>query len=280
MRSLATTIVFTFYSLALAAQPAGDAVMVSKPLFIPVEKTIFYRLGDRDIQLKISQYGNVKDIVCINLHDNETTSVQAARAVLEEKGGTLIKIENKQQRIIRFRLRGVVYSFDPNRIFSRTGIEQTLIDNRRTSREAIGAIEKFAQRMLDLIPTNHSCIIALHNNTEEAFSVKSYLPGSDRQFDARAVYKDSLQDVDDIAFTTDSLLYQRMADQRYNSIWQDNQRAKRDGSLSIYCGERSMRYINIETQHGRVNQYIEMLEKLLEILALENKRSPDLLEDP
>ena len=274
MKFLTTILSGIFFSLAITAQPAGDDVMLSRAIYIPSEKTIFYKLGDRDIQLKISQYGEVKDIVCINLHDNETTSVQAARAVLEEKGGTLIKIENGQQRIIRFRLRGTIYSFDPNRIFSRAGIEQTLKGNGRSSAAAIDAIEKFAQRLLQHIPADHTCIIALHNNTEEAFSVKSYLPGSDRQNDARAVYRDSLQDVDDIAFTTDSLLYQRMADQRYNSIWQDNQRAKRDGSLSIYCGERNMRYINIETQHGRVNQYIEMFGRLLDILEEGKKAQP------
>ena len=252
---------------------------ISKPVFLPAEKTIFYKLGDRNIPIKIVQYGEAMDIVCINLHDNEVTSVQAARAVLQERGGTMIKLENKQQRVIRFRLKGTSYGFDPNRMFSRVGIEQTLRDNRRISREAMEEVEKFARRVLQLIPGNTSCIVALHNNTEQAFSVKSYLPGSDRQFDARAVYADSLQDVDDIAFTTDSLLYQKMADQRYNSIWQDNERARRDGSLSIYCGERGRRYINIETQHGKVGQYIEMLEKLLDIIDPGNKKSPGLPED-
>ena len=140
-------------------------------------------------------------------------------------------------------------------------------------------VEKFAQRILQLIPDSSSCIIALHNNTEEAYSVRTYLPGSSRELDAKAVYADSLQDVDDIAFTTDSLLFQKMAENGYNSIWQDNKKAKRDGSLSIYCGERSRRYINIETQHGKVQQYIEMLGKLLAILAKENEEIPETSEN-
>ena len=105
------------------------------------------------------------------------------------------------------------------------------------------------------------------------------MPGSSRELDAKAVYADSLQDVDDIAFTTDSLLFQKMAENGYNSIWQDNKKAKRDGSLSIYCGERSRRYINIETQHGKVQQYIEMLGKLLAILAKENEEIPETSEN-
>jgi len=87
----------------------------------------------------------VKDIVCINVHDNETTSVEAARSALESNGGTLIKIENNRQRMIRFKWRGHSYSFDPNRIFSRIGIEQTLKDNGRSSKQAAKEIEKFAQ---------------------------------------------------------------------------------------------------------------------------------------
>ncbi len=259
------------FSTHLAAQPGNNSIGISRAIFIPAEKTIQYKIGDRTLPIKVVQYGELKDIICINLHDNEEASLQAARSVLESSGGTLIKIENNNQRVVRFRLKGISYGFDPNRMFSRIGIEQTLQDNRRTSKAAIDEIEKFAQRLLLLFPDSISCIVALHNNTEGAYSIKSYLPGGNRQADAQSVYADSLQDIDDIILTTDSLLYQKMANNKYNSIWQDNKKAKKDGSLSIFCGERDLRYINIETQHGKVNQYMKMLEKLLEILAEENK---------
>jgi hypothetical protein len=277
-RTLKISPLFIFiilFSNYLLAQPGDSNLGMSKPMFIPAEKTIQYKIGDRTLPIKVVQYGELKDIVCINLHDNEESSLQAARSVLESSGGTLIKMENNNQRVIRFRLKGISYGFDPNRMFSRIGIEQTLRDNRRSSKAAIDEIEKFAQRLLLLFPDSISCIVALHNNTEGAFSIKSYLPGGNRQSDAQAVYADSLQDIDDIVLTTDSLLYQKMADNKFNSIWQDNNKAKKDGSLSIFCGERNLRYINIETQHGKVNQYIKMLEKLLEILAEENKIMPE-----
>lgn len=280
LKILTATLVIFFFSASLIAQPGESNYAVSKPIFIPAEKIIFYKIGERTIPIKLLQYGNVKDIVCINLHANEETSVQAASSVLEENGGTLIKIENSKQRVIYFRLKGIKYGFDPNRIFSKTGIEQTLKSNGRISPDAINEVEKFAQRLLQLIPVNTSCIIALHNNTEEAYSVRSYLPGSDRQYDAKAVYTDSLQDVDDIILTTDSLLYKKMADNGYNSIWQDNDKAKKDGSLSIYCGERNKRYINIETQHGKVGQYMKMFEKLLAILAVEKKNPEEMTSNP
>lgn len=262
----------------LQAQPVSEVNLASSAFYIPAEKTILYKLGDKTVPLSISQYGNLSEIVCVNLHDNEFTSVQAARLVLEQKGGLLIKLDNNRQRVIRFRLRGKNYAFDPNRIFSRAGIEQTLRENSTVDIYAIEEIEKFAARLLSLIPDETTCVVALHNNSENAYSVKSYLPGNDREKDAREVYANDKQDMDDIVLTTDSILFKKMADWGYNSIWQHNERAKKDGSLSVFYGEKNKRYINIETEHGRLSQYIEMFSKLLDILNEEPKGgqlSPD-----
>ncbi len=270
-----TAILLLFLCTHGFAQPNSNVMVLTEPRFYPAEKTILYRLGERTMPIKVSQYGEAKGYVCINLHDNETTSVAAARSILELRGGTLIKIENNRQRVVRFRLRGVTYAFDPNRIFSRTGIEQSLKENGRISEPAIGEVEKFAQRLLELLPETLDCIIALHNNTEEAYSVRSYLPGGDRAKDAKDVFAAAGQDVDDIIFTTDHRLFRAMADHDYNCIWQDNEQVKRDGSLSVYCGETKRKYVNIETQHGRTNQYMEMLEKLLDILEEEKPAQND-----
>lgn len=214
------------------------------------------------------------------MHDNEQSSVTAVKEVLALTGGTLIRIENRKQRVIRFKLNGVTYGFDPNRIYSKIGIEQTLRDNRKFSKQALTVVEKFGKDLLALIPDSTSCIVALHNNTNEAFSIKSYLPNGNREKDARAVYVNPEQDVDDIALTTDSLLYQKMADAGFNCIWQNNTRAKKDGSLSVYYGENGGRYINIETEHGRVEQYKVMFEKLLLILNEEKKGLLNGVENP
>jgi hypothetical protein len=260
---------FVLVSIYGFAQPGNNSNELSPSFYLPQERTNLYKIGDKSVPVKLLQFGERTDLVCINLHSNEESSVEGARAILEKKGGLMIKVENKGQRVIQFRLKGITYSFDPNRIFSRTGIEQTLRENNRhyrPSKEAAEAIEKFAQVILSQIPDSAACVVALHNNTEEAYSIRSYLPHGNRQRDAKAVYADSLQDVDDIILTTDSLLYQKMADNGYNSIWQDNENAKKDGSLSIYFGEQNRRYINIETQHGKVAQYSEMFDKLVGIL--------------
>jgi len=280
LKTLTLLIAVLLFPVSLLAQTNDSNFSASKALYIPSEKIIFYKLGDRQVPIRVIQYGNSKHIVCINLHDNEFTSVQAARTVLEETGGLLIKLDNKQQRVVRFRLKGIVYGIDPNRMFSRVGIEHSLRENGRISRDAMEEVEKFARRVLELIPENPSCIIALHNNTEDAYSVKSYLPGGKKERDAREVYADSLQDVDDIIYTTDSMLYRKMADHGFNSIWQDNEKAEKDGSLSVYFGERNKRYINIETQHGKVSQYVKMFQKLMEILSAETDQTVEKGENP
>jgi hypothetical protein len=115
------------------AQPDNKGVPGDPVKFSPLEKTIYYKLGDQTLPIKVFQYSDLKNIVCINLHDNESTSVEAARSVLELKGGTLLKIENNKQRVIHFKLRGIIYGFDPNGIFSRVGIEKTLKENSQSS---------------------------------------------------------------------------------------------------------------------------------------------------
>lgn len=248
---------------SMIAVAQNSANRFSHRAFLPKSSTIIQKIGETPVVIRHIQYGEATDLVYINLHADETTSIQAAQALLEKEGGLLVKIENNNKRNIRFRLKGRYYTFDPNRIFSREGIMQTLSTFGRINPEAIDEIDKFAKRLLQCIPPNPSCIVALHNNTDGKFGINSYLPGADRQKDARLVYADSLQDEDDIFLTTDSLLYHRLARENFNSIWQDNINVKRDGSLSVYCGERNIMYLNCETQHGKNSQHLTMLQAAL-----------------
>lgn len=240
--------------------------------YAAADKIISHRLGDRNISVRVSQYGELVNTCCINVHDDETTAVEAARSILERQGGLLIKIENNKKRNISFPFKGQIYTFDPNRIFSRLGISKSLRTNGKINPLAIVEVEKFADLLLKLIPDSVPCVIALHNNYDGDFSVRTYLPGGKRQTDAKQVYADEWQDADDIALTTDQVIYDRMASFGYNSILQDNVNVNKDGSLSVYYGELNRKYINIETQHGKVIQYREMLKKLLSVLD-EEKRS-------
>ncbi len=278
MRKLPLLAILSFIHFNIAAQ---TSVQLATPkIYLPRENSVYFKLGDRVVQIKLIQYGNVRDRVYINLHDDEITAVNGARKLLERKGGFLIKIENYKTRNIRFKMDGKYYTIDPNRMFSRAGIARSLIIFGNTSPKAIDEIEKFASRVLQLIPPNPSWIIALHNNTNGKYSVNSYLPGGDKEKDAKGLHVNEELDADDFFFTTDSVLFYRLANERYNTILQDNVNATRDGSLSIYCGEKNIRYINCETEHGRQPAYDQMIvaaDRQLESKTLDIGfvRSPD-----
>jgi hypothetical protein len=254
-----------------------STLFVAKPqpaqFIMPAEKVIAHKLGTKEMKIKVAQYGTNINICCINLHDDEATAVKAAQAVLEQKGGLLVRIENSGQRMVSFPFKGNLYTFDPNRIFSRKGIELTLQSKTKITAEVITEVEKFAKKVLEQIPDTANCVIALHNNTDGDYSVKTYQPGGSKQTDAKRVYADNWQDIDDITLTTDEKLFTRMSGFGFNSVLQDNVKVQQDGSLSVYCGEKSKRYINIETQHGKKDQYQEMLTKLLYVLDEEYRKN-------
>lgn len=239
----------------------------SQEKYIPVISAHYYKLGDSQITIKLFQYGKKRDIVFVNLHDNEATSVTATKKLLQTKGGVLIKLENKNKRTIHFRLEGSYYTFDPNRIFSKAGIRQTLKRfNKTINNKAASEVEKFATRIINLFPKGTDCIIALHNNKEGGFSVSSYLTGEEYGTDAKKVYANESHDPDDFFLTTDSLLFHQLSLEKYNTVWQDNLLVRQDGSLSVYFGEKNFCYLNCETQFGKIKQYEEMLNIALKYI--------------
>lgn len=260
MKSYRKILLFLLFPLNILVLNGQTSLsLLASKKYAPKTTTYFTRVGESSVAIKVMQYGDSKNLVYVNVHADEFTSLVAAQRLLQQEGGLLIKIENNNKRNIRFRLRGRYYTFDPNRMFSAEGAAQTLKQLGRSSDIVIQEVVKFGKRILQLIPENPVCIIALHNNTEGKFGINSYLPGAERETDARKVYADTLQDPDDIFLTTDSILYHRLSAERYNTIWQDNEKVRRDGSLSVYCGERKITYLNCETQHGKTEQYLNML---------------------
>jgi hypothetical protein len=236
------------------------------------EKTIFYKLAENTVSIKLQQYGERNDIVFISLHDDESTSVDAAKRILLEQGGMLIEIENQAQRNIRFKIGQSFYKVDPNRIFAKEGIKKSLDELGPISTRAIDEVEKLGKRITQLIPAEAEYVIALHNNTPGLFSALEYAPGNKRSADTKKVYINAEEDADDFFLTTDNALYEKLADKGYNTILQDNKNCTEDGSLSVYCGKKNIRYVNCETEHGKGEQYYEMMKALFSSLSLSSEK--------
>ena len=258
---------FLFFACAFSyGQQSIEFTPPIEPGITITEKTIFYDLAGNIVPIKIKQYGERTDMVFISLHDDETTSVDAAKRILQEYGGLLIEIENKAQRNIRFKLGRHFFTVDPNTIFSKEGIKKSLQQLGRTSGKAVNEVEKLGQRIIRLIPEKTTCIISLHNNTPDLFSVMEYAARNKRSVDSKKVYVNPEQDLDDFFLTTDNNLYKKLADKGFNTILQDNKNCTEDGSLSVYCGKKNIRYINCETEHGKAEQYYEMMKTLVAAL--------------
>jgi hypothetical protein len=260
-------ILLALYIFILCNRAAAAATTVPQDKFAGSGRTLFYPLGHKQIALKITAYGSRKDIVMINLHDDETTGVNAAKSVLEKTGGILLSIENKGQRYITFTQRGKTFRFDPNRIFTRSGIKATLLEqNKYSTKSAIKAIHGFARFLLSKVPRISHVLIALHNNNDHGLSIFTYIGGGDYEKDAAAVNRSDIYDPDNFFLTTDKRLFQLLRSAGYNAVLQNNKKAKDDGSLSIYYGRRNKRYVNIEAEKERMKEQKEMIEMIISFI--------------
>lgn len=221
-----------------------------------------HHLGDTRITVSLSRYPGDSSLVFLCLHDNERTAAEAAKLILQERGGLLISIDNKEERYMDFRLSGRRHRFDPNRIFTSTGIRETLRIFNSHSPAAAREVRDFASFLLGLLPDS-GLLIAVHNNTDRNYSINDYLPGARLRNDVLRAHPNYDMDEDDFVFTTDSTVYRLYADSNINVALQHNLQATDDGSLSIYYGRRNISYTNIEAEHGHLEEQVRIIRVLI-----------------
>ncbi len=226
------------------------------------------QLGDDAIEIVIRTFGTPSYLFC-NLHNDETTSVAAALQVLPDHAGRLIELRHTGERNIEFDLEGTHYRFDPNRIFTPVGVRKTLIDLSTHTPEAEALVTRFGEELLKIYEIKRfRAVIALHNNTDGRYAVTDYLgPQGPYAADASAVHYDGTIDADDFYFVTDRSLFDALRQRGFNAVLQNNAAVTDDGSLSVYCGNVGIPYVNVEAQHGHQSQQVLMLKNLLEILG-------------
>ncbi|QEC53297.1 hypothetical protein EDD80_10331 [Anseongella ginsenosidimutans] len=222
-------------------------------------------LGDTLIHVLITgdQEGPVH---FLNLHDDENTAVKAALQVMEEKGGRLVELKHSGERLVKFPTGNRSYQFDPNRMFTAEGRKATLKRYGSTGLQAEKALAGFADSLLQVYDiANIPCIITLHNNTEDNFSAKSYLPGAIYDKEARKVYLASGADADDFVVVTRSRYYRFYKRKDINVVLQSKNPTD-DGSLSVYAEWEGLPYINIEAQEGHLEQQVRMISVTYQLL--------------
>lgn len=235
------------------------------PEFSAAQRTCTIGLGESKV--KVVESGP-KDapVHLLNLHDNENTSVEAAMEVIENKGGRLVELRHSGERLITFSAQGRTYQCDPNRIFTPEGRRATLSRYGTSGIAAEKALAAFADSLLEVYGiTNVPCIVTLHNNTDNDFSAKSYLPGAIYEKEARKVFLAPGSDADDFVMVTRGRFYRFYKRKGINVVLQ-SKRPSDDGSLSVYAELNQLPYINIEAQSGHLTRQVTMIEATYQLL--------------
>jgi len=219
-------------------------------------------IGETQVSIQ-SQESPGSGLVLINLHDDENTGVEAAQHLLRQKGGRLIQLKHEGTRLISFELEETTFKFDPNRMFTDKGARLTLEKHGSFSEKALKAVRTFSEDVLEICHFDKlSLVVTLHNNSDQGYSLESYVGGALYESDARDIYLESRTDTDDFFFVTDAELSESLRKKRVNVVLQDNDNVTDDGSLSVLAGRRDIPYINVEAQEGHFQQQLEMLKSV------------------
>lgn len=242
------------------------------PLSQAVEETVTmnvpFKIGNTVVNAEVFQRGSPVPTM-INVHDDENTSVAAGRIVLEQTSGRLIELAHGGERLVTFHLNGERHGFDPNRIFSDTGIRDTLERRGAYSLAAHYAVKRFATQYLERFGLDREpVIVALHNNSEGALAIHSYLRDGDQAAAAARVHVAARRSPDDFFYVTDQRFFDYLKQQDFNVVLQDNPAVPDDGSLSVYFARKGVPYVNIEAEISHLNAQIEMVRVVREMLVV------------
>lgn len=219
------------------------------------DTTIDLPLGDGTVSMRIRE-SEGQPITYLSLHDNENTSVEAALAVVRRRGGRIVELAHSGTRRLEFFLKGKAFSIDPNRIFSAAGIDRSLQPGK--SAEAARHVATFAQELWRRFLESLPLVVALHNNTDDRYSILSYEIGRN----AVALHVESSMDPDDFLLVTEAHTFAHFRTYPINLV-QEDVLALEDGSLSVFCGRQGKPYVNVEAQHGSTT----VAERLVGLVA-------------
>ena len=210
------------------------------------------KVGDSTVLIK--QYHHRCGKAFVHLHQNETTALKAARAIVKAKGGSVLTLVHSGERNVVFHLRKTRYEFDPNRIYTDKGIKKTLLQFGHYSLAAHREVSKLANKITSLLPQGK--IIAVHNNQD--YSLNDYLPGHGLAADATLLHVNQDHFFRNFYLVTQKKDYKRLKQLKFNSILQAKQ-ATDDGSLSVFLAGSD--YINVEAGYDQLVAQIKMLRR-------------------
>ncbi len=197
----------------------------------------------------------------LRIHGDEETARQAVEIFIEQIAGEAWIVESRSRHVLLGGLR-----LDPNRMFSRAGAEKNL---RMLNPDAEGGQILAVLNRLDrereslmraLQPPPGGLWIAAHNNGP-GYSIETEAPISQR------VHRAQPGAPRDFLLFTGEDDFEKAARGPYNAVLQNRPGGEDDGSLSRWCAARSIRYVNVEVAHGKLDKQLEMLRWLAAALS-------------
>ena len=274
------------FAVSACAQPTGAPVGETEPSLRRADSAItratpppvaadtaavvdhIVPLGEGTVTVRVRIDGRQPGLLhALNLHDDESTSVEAAAEVIARRGGRVVEVVHSGDRNVTFSVGGRSYEADPNRMFTEAGRARTLGALSSNDPAAEAALEAFADSVLALYTAvRPDVVVTLHNNTPDNYSARSYEPGAQYASDAAAVTVHPGSDPDDFFFVTDRALYDALVGEGFNAVLQDNDAATDDGSLSVWAAREGVPYVNVEAQHGHRAEQAAMIDALVGVL--------------
>ena len=249
---------------ALPACSQPDSVERHVPQF--VLKTI--PVGESRIVLRQMMFNTEPLFVLLQLHSNEGTAAAVAEKLARQEGIPFFQLINNKNRLVSFTVSGRQYQFDPNRVFSDKGIEKTLTLTSRFTKQGFTVVRRFRDSLLSFFLPEKP-IVAVHNNTNEHFSIRQY-----GQLKRGRVHMNAAQDEDDFFITNDAEIFSHLKAKDYNVVLEDAGHLEEDGSLSLYCNRKQVRYINVEAEHGHEEEQYGMLAAVLQYFKQKKSLNP------
>lgn len=224
-------------------------------------------LGEQEVEFEIFTGGRGESgLLFVSLHSNEKTGISAIKGHLPEISGKYVGIQAGGDRRLHLAPGRSSVTIDPNRMFSRDGIERDL---RRFSVPRPGdadLVETFSRSYLKQYISRAKTVVALHNNTPGGYSINSYRSGGSEAGSTGELHINPDRDPDNFFLVTANTHFEALKAQGYNVVLQSSTPMD-DGSLSVYCGRARIPYINVETQSGNMIMNVQMLRSLLQILG-------------
>lgn len=231
-------------------------------------------LGDSTVFL-ISSLNFDGKVILLNVHENEQTAINTMIRKGIEDSLPFLFLHQREQRRIFFNVNDTIHSIDPNRMFTAQGIRNTMMDSMFYTMAGERQAKRLTSAVLRRVE-NRSWIVTMHNNTEDNYSILSYVEGGDEEMNAEEVVLRKKEDPDDFILTTNELLFNQLKTAGVNIVLQA-QNPMDDGSLSVYCEQNNLPYVNVEAQHGHFEKQLQLLDLVLKTIEKTDTATAELV---